>query len=214
MKNSYKGGNNLIFNLFKSSLFYIFIRSNLSNMKSLYFCLLSVISLFFPNGFSIISLDTISNKKLNNDIESDIREIRKEYARINNLKLESETFRYSTKECVENGEITYFSLNGKILKAVEKGAMNDTFWSKEYYYKEQKVFFCLEKLNWGAATGPTTQTAYRFYIKNGKSIREMSDNKVEELKGKAYINISIANRLIETKATKNFASIYDSYCEK
>lgn len=183
-------------------------------MKALYSCLFSVISLFSPNGFSIISLDSTTHKTLDNDIGSDIREIRKEYARINNLKLKSETFRYSTKECVENGEITYFSLNGKILKAVEKGAMNDTFWSKEYYYKEQKVFFCFEKLNWGAATGPTIQTIYRFYIKNGKSIREMSDNKVEELKEKAYANISIANKLIETKSTKNFASIYDPYCEK
>lgn len=183
-------------------------------MKAFCFCFISVISIFFPNGFSIQPLDTISHKILNNDIESDIREIRKEYARINNLKLKSETFRYSTKECVENGEITYFSLNGKILKAVEKGAMNDTFWSKEYYYNEQKVFFCLEKFNWGGATGPTIQTLYRFYIKNGKSIREMSDNKVEELKEKSYINISIANKLIETKSTKNFSSIYDPYCEK
>jgi hypothetical protein len=92
--------------------------------------------------------------------------------------------------------------------------MNDTFWSKEYYYNEQKVFFCLEKLNWGAATGPTIQTLYRFYIKNGKPIREMSDEKVEQLKKKSYINISIANKLIKAKSTKNFSSIYDPYCEK
>lgn len=181
-------------------------------MKALYFCLISVIFFSIPNGFSNISL--ISHKILDNDIESDIREIRQEFARINNLKLKSETFSYRTKECVENGEVTYFSLDGKILKVVEKGAMNDTFWSKEYYYKEHKVFFCLEKLNWGAATGPTTQTVYRFYIKNGKSIREMSDNKVEDLKEKVYINISIANKLIKMKRTKDFTSIYDPYCEK
>ncbi len=183
-------------------------------MKTLYFCIVCILCLFLPNEFSPISLDTVFRKTFDNDIESDIREIRKEYARINHLKLKSETFKYQTKECVENGEITYFSSDGKILKVVDKGAMNDVFWSKEYYYKGNKVFFCFEKLNWGAATGPTYQTAYRYYIKNGQSIREMSDNKVEDLKAKADMNISIASKLIKVKATKNFVSVYDPYCEK
>ncbi|SER84854.1 hypothetical protein [Pedobacter rhizosphaerae] len=142
------------------------------------------------------------------DQESDIREIRKEYERINALKLKVEQFTYKTKDCVEGGEISYYTSNGQTLKVSEKGAMDDAFWQKEYYYKAGKVFFSLERLHWGAADGKTITTTYRFYFKGGKSIRQMEGQKTADLKDKASEMASIAGKLLQVKSTKNFSAVY------
>lgn len=143
-----------------------------------------------------------------NDQEAEIKKIREEYNRINGLNLKAENFKYETKDCVEGGEITYYSAGGQVVKVREKGAMDDAVWSKEYYYHDGKVIFCIESLKWGAAAGPTQTTTYRFYIKDGKSIREMEDKNITELSEKAAGIITTADKLLKVKATKNFASVY------
>ena len=149
-----------------------------------------------------------SSEAMKIDDNADISMIRAEYSRINKLALKVERYKYETTDCVEGGEISYHLLNGQILKITETGAMNDTVWKKEYYYKNGRVFFCLESLDWGPGAGPTITTVYRFYIKNGQSIREMADQKIEEVKDKAAENILIASKLLKVRATKNFKSVY------
>jgi hypothetical protein len=140
--------------------------------------------------------------------DGDISEIRKEYARINALRLTAEKFAYKTRDCVEGGEISYYTFNGQILKVSEKGAMDDAFWQKEYYYRGGKVFFALERLHWGPAASKTITTVYRFYFRDGRSIREMENQKTTELKEKASETASIAAKLLKVKATKNFSAVY------
>jgi hypothetical protein len=179
-------------------------------MKILPFIFLGATT-FLPiaeSGFPPLQHNSQSYHISATDQESDIREIRKEYERINALKLKVEKFAYQTTDCVEGGEITYYSSNGQILKVSEKGAMDDAFWQKEYYYKAGKLFFSFERLNWGSAAGKTITTAYRFYFKDGKSIREMEGQKTTNLKEKASETASIAAKLLKVKSTKNFSSVY------
>ncbi|MCJ8154412.1 hypothetical protein MKJ01_11630 [Chryseobacterium sp. SSA4.19] len=183
-------------------------------MKSLS-VILGLATVFLCKEFNAAQPFTFTNSETAvQDTESDIKLIREQYQKINSLKLQAQKFSYETKSCVEGGEITYYSFQGKIVKVTEKGAMNDAVWKKEYYYKDGKVFFCLENLQWGSAAGPTKTTVYRFYIKNGKSIREMSDQKIEDLKEKASENIALADALLKVKNSRNFSSVYDRFCDK
>ena len=143
--------------------------------------------------------------------EKEIKSIREEYNRINALRLNAERFSYAQKDCIEDGKITYYSSAGKILKVTDKAAMDDAVWIREYYYKDGAVFFCFEHLEWGAAAGPTQVSEYRFYIKDGKSIRETENKKIVNLKEKAAEVIALAKKALTVKAKRNFG---DLYCDK
>ncbi|KIA96542.1 hypothetical protein OC25_02000 [Pedobacter kyungheensis] len=70
----------------------------------------------------------------------------------------------------------------------------------------RKIFDCR-----GAAAGPTQVSEYRFYFKDGKSIRETENKKVVNLKEKAAEVIALAKKALTVKAKRNFA---DLYCDK
>lgn len=178
-------------------------------MKIFSYLILGAIALIVPNEPSWAD-SKYCNTYLHDvhDQEADIKAIREEYNRINKLKLNAETFKYTTTDCVEGGEVTYYSFAGQVLKITEKGAMDDSVWRREYYYRDGKVIFCFESLDWGAAEGPVKTTEYRFYIKDGKSIREMSDKKIEDLTEKAAEAVSTAGKFLKVKTSKDFASVY------
>jgi hypothetical protein len=178
-------------------------------MKSLSYLMFGAVILFSARESPKLQSDVLISHHVNaKNEEAEIKAIRDEYNRINKLPLKSEIYKYKTNDCVEGGEVTYYSNNGQVVKVSEKGAMDDTVWRREYYYLQGKVIFCLESLEWGSAAGPVTTTEYRFYIKGGKSIREISNNKIEALTEKAAETVAVAGKLLKVKASKNFASVY------
>ncbi|RYZ15368.1 MAG: hypothetical protein EOP49_53205 [Sphingobacteriales bacterium] len=179
-------------------------------MKTLSILLLCATFFLAPQSGSALQINSSETAIADDsDTEADIKAIRAEYNRINGLKLKPETFTYKTQDSVEGGAVSYYTAAaGQIVKVSEQGAMDDAVWRREYYYKDGQVCFCFETLNWGAAAGPTITTEYRFYIKDGRSIREMSDKKIEALNEKSQEAIARAAKWLEVKGTKAFASVY------
>lgn len=138
--------------------------------------------------------------------EPDILSIRQAFQAINALKLEKQQFTYEVDGCVEGGIINYYFNNKAIVKITESGSIGDGSWNKEYYYHAGNVFFCLESLVGGPAIGPDIKTQYRYYIKNGKPIRVMENNKIISADSKVTDILQTAGRVYKAYTTKDFAS--------
>ncbi|MDT3401953.1 hypothetical protein [Mucilaginibacter terrae] len=146
-----------------------------------------------------------SRALIQTDVPTDVAAIRQIYQQINMLKLKPQRFTYESPGCVEEGVVNYFFNDKTIVKITESGSIGDGSWVKEYYYNDGRVVFCLESIVGGPAIGPVTKTKYRYYVKNGRVIREMENDKVIPADSKATDILKIAGKIYKAYSTKKFA---------
>jgi hypothetical protein len=139
-------------------------------------------------------------------VEDEIATIRNEFQKINSMSLKKEHFTYESSGCAEDGVVDCFFNNGKIVKIVESGAIGDGSWTDEYYYSSGKIIFCYEEITGGPAAGKVTKTAYRIYVKDGRSIKTMAGNKILSPDGQSAEAIKTGNKIYQAYKTKDFVS--------
>lgn len=140
-------------------------------------------------------------------IDADITAIRAAYKKINTGPLKQEQFRYESEGCVEDGIVQYYFQDNKIVKIAESGSIGDGSWKNEYYYGSGKFIFYYETLIGSAADGVETKSEYRIYVKDGKAIRYMEDQKIIQADSRVTKALEIAEKLPKAYTTKNFAAI-------
>ncbi|WP_157255447.1 hypothetical protein [Pedobacter sp. Leaf216] len=135
--------------------------------------------------------------------------IRKEYNRINGLKLSKQNYKYEKEGCVEDGRVNYFFEGKSIVKITEAGSIGDGSWTANYFYHAGKPIFCYELIEGGPAAGPDIKTEHRIYIKDGRAYRVMEGKKVMKSENISKEQIQRANNIYKAYATKKFA---DALC--
>ncbi len=108
--------------------------------------------------------------------ERKIRDIRRQYDRINSLTLSRQSFGF---ECDVKDKVTYYLYQGRIVKIVINwGFLGDGKSLHEYYYKDNKVFFVYKKHR-GYGPGPgETIFEQRSYFDADKNIRYVENQRV------------------------------------
>lgn len=135
--------------------------------------------------------------------------IRKEYNRINSLKLNKEHFEYEKAGCVEGGKADYFFEDKNIVKITESGSIGDGSWTSNYYYRAGKPVFCFQTTEGGPAEGDAVKMEYRIYIKDGRAYRVLEGSKVINDENISKEEIQRANNFYKAYASKKFA---DAVC--
>lgn len=135
--------------------------------------------------------------------------IRKEYNRINGLKLSQQNYKYEKEGCVEDGKVNYFFEGKSIVKITESGSIGDGSWTTSYFYRAGKPIFCYDFIEGGPAAGPTIKTEYRIYVKDGRAHRVMEGKKVMKSENISQEQIQRANNIYKAYATKKFG---DALC--
>jgi hypothetical protein len=136
--------------------------------------------------------------------ETDIAAIRAAFKKINSAALNLEEFKYEADGCVEDGTVQYYFKGKEIVKVVETGSIGDGSWRNEYYYEGGKFFFAYQTIVGGPAIGPETKTEYRIYVKDGKAIRYMEDQKIIPADTRVSEALPMAGKLLKAYKTKAF----------
>jgi hypothetical protein len=134
-----------------------------------------------------------------------IEEIRAAFKEINNNKTyKMERYTYELAGCVEDGSLEYYLDKQQIVKIKETGLIGDGGWETEYYYRNGDLIFIFESLLGGPANGKVQKSEYRVYVKGGKVIRFMEDQKILPADNKAAEMTATAIKLLKARITKNF----------
>jgi hypothetical protein len=134
-----------------------------------------------------------------------IEEIRAAFKEINSNKTyKKETYTYEISGCVEDGSLEYYLDKQQIVKIKESGIIGDGGWDTEYYYRNGDLIFIFESLIGGPANGPIQKSEYRVYVKDGKVIRFMNNQKIIPADNKAAEMTATAIKLLKARTTKNF----------
>jgi len=159
-------------------------------------------------NFLIIFIFFFSGQALAQN-DANILAIRKEYNRINALKLSQQSYKYEKEGCVEEGKVNYYFEGKTIVKITESGSIGDGSWTTSYFYVAGKPIFCFEIIEGGPAAGDTIKTEYRIYIKDGRAYRVLQGNKVMKDENISQEQIQRANNIFKAYATKKFG---DALC--
>lgn len=133
--------------------------------------------------------------------EKVIEHIRELYRAINKARLTQKQFAWETRDCGK-GTVTYYLLNGEIVKTVVKGSA-DGFWTKESYYEHGQLVFCFAKetsvslLN--SQGNETFET--RTYVYQDKVIKYMGDQETLPCQTCSYDGNSPEYKLLEAFTT-------------
>lgn len=157
---------------------------------------------FYKNLLFIFSFLLCGQAFAQND--PTIAAIRKEYNRINGLKLSQQHYKYEKAGCVEEGRVDYFFEGKTIVKITESGFIGDGSWTTSYFYRAGKPVFCFEMIEGGPAAGETIKTEYRIYIKDGRAYRVMEGSKVMKDENISQEQIQRANNIYKAYVTKKF----------
>ncbi|RSK49289.1 hypothetical protein [Hymenobacter rigui] len=107
--------------------------------------------------------------------EQAVLAIRKEFARINSLRLKAKK---RTFVCDAENTITYYTDNGKVVKIVlDWGFVGDGASKYEYYYRDGKLLFTYKVHTGGPAGLPETRNEERTYVQNDKTIRYLKNQR-------------------------------------
>ncbi|TWV94013.1 hypothetical protein [Chitinophaga pinensis] len=137
--------------------------------------------------------------------QADINSIRSEFKRINGLTLRNEKFTYEAAACAEDGVVQYFFNGKEIVKIIETGAIGDGSWTKEYYYQSGKFIFSYEVAIGSSADGQDSKIEHRLYVKDGKILRYMEDQKEIKADSEAERGVRVADKIRNAYTTKEFA---------
>lgn len=127
--------------------------------------------------------------------EADIKSIRAEFQKINTLKLNKEEINYEGISCAGDGHIQCFSQGQNIFKIIDAGAVGDGSWTTEYYFQDGKFFFSYEVAVGSSADGHDSRIEHRIYVKNGKILRYLEDQKEIPVDASAERILTIAAEL-------------------
>lgn len=142
------------------------------------------------------------------DAETSVRQIRKEYQRINKAKLTTRTINWINEECqpYSEGKVTFYYENSKLVKIFSEGGEDHGEWKEEYYFKDGSLFFIYQNNAWGGAGTPTYyKLQRRIYIKEGKAFKTLETSSAKDLEkadGKEierYILIANSLKITVTK---------------
>jgi len=137
--------------------------------------------------------------------QADINSIRSEFKRINGLTLRNEKFTYEAAGCTDDGAVQYFFNGKEIVKIIETGAIGDGSWTKEYYYQSGKFIFSYEVAIGSSADGQDSKIEHRLYVKDGKILRYMEDQKEIKPDSEAERGVGVADKILKAYTTKEFA---------
>jgi len=154
----------------------------------------------------IISAPAIAQQKANTAGEETINTIRGEFKRINALPLKKEQFQYESAGCAEEGKVQYFLDKKEIVKVIESGSIGDGSWTTEYYYQAGKLIFKYDVAIGSSADGQDSKIEHRVYVKAGKVVRYMEDQKIIPADAEANKALTTADNLLKAYTTKNFAA--------
>lgn len=121
------------------------------------------------------------------DTDKDIKQIRKEYQRINKARLTTKIIHWENdiEECLPPylvGSVTYYYEKNKLVKINSEGGEDHGEWNEEYYFKDGKLFFIYQYNAWGGAENPTYNTLQlRIYIKDDEAIKTLQTSSVKDL---------------------------------
>lgn len=134
-----------------------------------------------------------------------IEEIRTAFKEINSNKTyKMERYTYEIAGCVEDGSLEYYLDKQQIVKIKETGLIGDGGWDTEYYYRNGNLIFIFESLIVGPFNGKSEQREYRVYVKDGRVIRFMENQKILPADNKAAEMTATAIKLLKARTTKNF----------
>lgn len=139
--------------------------------------------------------------------EADIENIRTAYKEINSKSLTKEHYTYEGAGCAEDGVVDYYLDKQQIVKIKESGSIGDGSWTTEYYYRNGDLIFIYESLIGGPAIGKVEKSEYRVYVKGGKVIRFMDNQKIIPADSKAGELTETAIKLWKVHSTKKFAEV-------
>ena len=155
----------------------------------------------------MISLPVLHLHAQQKNNEADITAIRASFKKINTQSLKQEQFKYESEGCVEEGVVQYYFQGGEIVKIIESGSIGDGSWKDEYYYEQGKFIFSYELIVGSSADGQESKSEYRVYVKDGKVIRYMQDQKIIPVDSRVTRTQAIAEKLPKAYVTKNFAAV-------
>jgi len=136
---------------------------------------------------------------------ADIDAIRSVFKEINSKTFKIERYTYEAAGCAEDGVVEYYLDKQQIVKIKESGSIGDGSWDTEYYFRNGDCIFIYESLIGGPANGEVMKSEYRVYLKAGKVIRFMNDQKIIPADSKAGELTETAIRLLKAHTTKKFA---------
>ena len=139
--------------------------------------------------------------------EADIENIRTAFKEINSKPLIKEHYTYEAAGCADDGVVDYYLDKQQIVKIKESGSAGDGSWSTEYYYRNGDLIFIYETLIGGPANGKVEKTEYRVYVKGGRVLRFMDNQKIIPASSKAGELTETAIKLWKAHATKKFAEV-------
>jgi len=137
--------------------------------------------------------------------DADIETIRAAFKEINSKPFTKERYSYEAAGCAEDGVVEYYLDKQQIVKIKESGSIGDGSWDTEYYYRNGDCIFIYESLIGGPANGKVMKSEYRVYLKAGKVIRFMDNQKIIPADNKAGELTETAIKLLKAHTTKKFA---------
>lgn len=138
------------------------------------------------------------------EIEKQVKIIRTQFQKINDSPLTKKTFSWSQDGCGQ-GELKFYFFNKELVKIIETGFIGDGSWTKEYYYKDKKIFFTYE-VEYIYVGNIETKNENRIYFYNNKTIRTIGNGIVKDYTQQvaAISQISKEYLLYNSYRLKNF----------
>ncbi len=115
--------------------------------------------------------------------ESQVQQIKQEFAKINALKLDTKSFPYKNRCGVIKASITIYFKNGEIRKITDVGIGDDdkaaAKWSYQYYYKNGNLIFSYETItSFDNEKEKNITNNNREYFLDNRLIKKIEDNKI------------------------------------
>lgn len=141
--------------------------------------------------------------------EEIIQHIREVYRAINGARLTQQQFPWEASDCGK-GTVTYYLLNGEIVKIVVEGSA-DGYWRKESYYEHGQLVFCFARetsVSLLSSQGNDTFET-RTYIYQNKVVKYMGDQDTLPCRTCSYDTDSPEYKLLEAFTTGEYS---DAVC--
>jgi hypothetical protein len=162
--------------------------------KQLLIPVLMILACGWPSVHASAQKTAAKNTAIN---EAAITSIRSEFKRINSAKLRIKEVNYEAAACADGGRVQYFYEGKDIVKIIETGSIGDGSWTREFYYQKGKFIFSYDVIVGMSADGQDSKIEHRLYVREGKIVRYMEDQKEIAPDSSAEHDVTVADNLIE-----------------